>query len=309
MHPTSTFTNRRYGEFLCFIMAFIICPFAVQSQNNRTELEQRMNDLYAHARQLRADLPTRDFRGNYFNMTLGTSAFGHIKTWRTENICDCEGNVVDTKNVSGNKAPVSLGLGWETRFSTLLSMRFMGSYSRLSHGRNRAVIDENDGYSTLLQDYTLTQFGAHSAALLHFKGFYTGAGINYTSSKASGFNTTTKSGNVTPPQYFKLKADVLTPKQTNFAGNVFVGYQMVASSYVLASIEMGFAQNFYMNVQLNFPLSGKTNRSLAEWQRAYHFYQKIRNEAIAIDHNLHPEKFQSDDCNNNAGSNSSSCPR
>ena len=310
MHPTSTFTNRRYGELLCFIMAFMTCPFAAQSQNNKIELEQRMNDLYAHAHQLHADLPTRDYRGNYFNMTLGTSAFGHIKTWHTENICDCEGNIVDTKNVSSNKAPVSFGLGWETRYNALFSMRFMGSYSHLSHGRNRTVMAESGGYSTLLQDYKLTQFGAHSAALLHFKSFYAGVGINFTSSKASGFNTTTQSGEATPPQYVKLKADVLSPKQTDFAGNIFVGYQMVASSRIMTSLEMGFAQKFYFNVQLNFPLSSKTNTSLKTWQEAYRFYKKVRNEAIKIDHYLHPAKFQTDDYINNGGSSSnSSCPR
>lgn len=303
MEQNFTFRNRRYGEFFCFILTCLISPFVAQSQNNRIELEQRMNDLYAHAQQLHADLPIRDYRGNYFNMTIGTSAFGHIETWHTENICDCEGNVIDTKNVSGNKPPISFGLGWETRYNKLVSMRFMGSYSKLSHGRGGTVMAENGAYSTLLQNYKMTQLGAHSAVLLHFNNFYTGGGINFTSSKASGFKTTTKLDETAPPQYFRLKADVLSPKQTDFAGNIFVGYQLIVSPKVMAGIEMGFAQNFYFNVQLNFPLSSKTNTSLAEWQRAYRFYQKVRQEAIGIDHYLNPAKFESN--NYDGGGNSS----
>jgi hypothetical protein len=225
------------------------------------------------------------------------------------------GNVVDTKNVSGYKAPISFGLGLETRLNSLVSMRFMGTYSQLSHSKGRAVVAENGIFTTMQQSYDMVQLGANSAALLHFNNFYGGAGLSYTSSKASGFQTAEQVGSSTLPQsreigiqeYSKLKADVLKPKQTDFAGNLFVGYKMVASANVLVSLEMGVAQGFYGNVQLNFPLSRKTNTSLAEWKKGYRLFQKVRKEAVALDAYLHPAKFQSSDTYNSTSNNS--CPR
>ena len=64
MTSTPTCTNRRNRRFYYFFFTLVLLPFAAQSQNNTTELEQRMNTLYAQARDLRADLPVRDYRGN-----------------------------------------------------------------------------------------------------------------------------------------------------------------------------------------------------------------------------------------------------
>ncbi len=308
MTPTSTFSNRRYSAFSLLIFTFILLPFAAQSQNNKAELEQRMYDLYGFASQLKANLPQRDYRGNYVNLTFGTSPLGHIKTWHTENVCDCEGNVIDTKDVSDNKAPISFGLGFETRLNTLLSIRFMGNYAHLTHGKGRSVVSENGRFTTLQQDYNLSQLGAQSAALLHFNDFYAGAGITVTTSKASGFQTKEQLDQSTPPQYFKLKADILSPKQTDFTGSVFVGFQKTLSAKAIASLEMGVSRKFYVNLQLNFPLSSKINTSLATWKTAYRAYQKMLKEAVVLDKYLHPAKFQSDNCNDSSSS-SSSCPR
>jgi hypothetical protein len=309
MLPTSTFSIWRYGEIYYFTIVLTLLPFAAQSQNNKAELEQRMYDLYGFASQLKADLPVRDYRGNYFNLTLGTSPFGHIETWRTENVCDCAGNVVDTKDVSGNKAPISFGIGWETRLSRLFSMRFMGNYAHLTHGKGRTVVAETGNFTTLQQDYNLSQLGINSAVLLYFNQFYGGMGISYTSFKASGFQTTEKAGDLTPPQYSKLKADILSPKQTIFAGNMFVGFQKMLSPKAMASLEIGISRKFYANIQLNFPLSSKIHNSFTTWKAAYRLYEKTRREAVAIDVYLHPAKFQVVDYSDNIGTSSNSCPR
>jgi hypothetical protein len=69
---------------------------AAQSQTTNTTLnqEEHLRNLYNRAYQLYSDRPTRDFRVNYLNFSIGTSPFGQIETWRLVLECDCQGNVV-----------------------------------------------------------------------------------------------------------------------------------------------------------------------------------------------------------------------
>ena len=150
-----------------FTIALILLPFAVQSQNTDYELEERMQTLYKRASQLYANLPTRDYRGSYLNFTLGISPFGHIKTWRTEEICDCQGNVVDTKDVTSIKVPIALGMGFETRINKLFSLRLVGSYAQLSHGKGRKVMAENKTFSQMKENYTLTAISHRNFAKIY----------------------------------------------------------------------------------------------------------------------------------------------
>ncbi len=309
MLPTFTLKKRHYGNFLLLMTALVLLPFAVQSQNTDSELEDKMKSLYNHASQLYANMPTRDYRGSYLNFTFGISPLGHIKTWRTEEICDCEGNVIETKDVPSIKAPISLGIGFETRVSKLFSLRLMGSYAQLSHGKGRKVVAENNTFSQMQQNYKLTQFGAQSSALIHFNNFYSGIGASYTSSNASGFQTTAQKEDIKPPQYYNLQAAVLGAHQTDLTPHVFIGYRVMASPKVLGSFEFGFAQSFYFNVQINIPLSSRTRESLATWKRERQHYTSALKEAILLDMQLHPAKFQTDDCTPVDNSSSNNCNR
>jgi hypothetical protein len=314
MIPTFTSENRRLVEPLCFVFSIFMMiqlPYAAQSQTTtHAELEHKMNALYKHARQLYADLPTRNFRGNYFTMAIGISPFGHIKTWQTEETCDCDGNVIGTQNVSSAKFPTAWTMGWENRLTNTFSFRLMGSYAHLTHGRGQNVVSENGDFTQMRDQYKLTQYGLHSSLLVHIKGFYGGAGVSRTSTSASGFKTNQAEFdynnfniNERPPQYLDLKADVLTPYRTDFAPHFFVGYRMMWSPYVFGSVELGLAQNGYFNFQLNFPLSGNIKNSLQTWKKAHREYSKVRQEAEAIDRQLNPQKFQTTDCINTGISN------
>jgi hypothetical protein len=295
MKPVFTFKNRRYCEFslLIFIVLF---PFAAQSQNTNADLELRMQALYDRAAQLYANLPNRDLRGNYLSLSFGISPAGHIEKWRIEEVCDCEGNVVETRQVSSEKAPISLGIGLERRITNAFSVRFMGNYATLSHGRGNNVMAANGTYAQMQQDYSLTQYGLQGSAMVHFNHFYSGAGASYTTSRASGFKTDAQKAETKPLEYFNLKAQVLQTYQTEYTPHFFVGYRAMLSPLVSTSIEVGVSQSYYVNVQLNFTLLSKTRASLTDWQREHAYYQSVRWEARAIDRTLHPEKFQSSDC-------------
>ena len=155
----------------------------------------------------------------------------------------------------------------------------------------------------------LTQLGAQSSALVHFNNFYGGVGASYTSTSASGFQTTAQKEDVKTPQYYRLQADVLSAHRTDLVPHVFIGYRAMASPKVLGSFELGFAQRFYFNVQINIPLSSRTRESLAAWKREHQYYASVRNEALFIDRKLHPAKFQTDDCSSDNDSSSDSCNR
>jgi hypothetical protein len=295
MKPIFTFTNRRYGEFI-LLLFIVLFPFAAHSQNTNAELELRMQALYDHAAQLYANLPNRDFRGNYLTLSLGISPAGHIKKWRIEEVCDCEGNVIETRQVTSEKAPISLGIGLERRITNAFSVRFMGNYATLSHGRGKNVMATNGTYAQMQQNYKLSQYGLHGSAMLHFNRFYGGAGASYTTSRASGFKTDAQKAETKPVEYFNLKAQVLNTYQTEYTPHIFVGYRTMLSPLVSTSIEAGVSQSYYVNVQLNFTLLSKTRASLTDWEREHLYYQRVRREARAIDRTLHPEKFQSSDC-------------
>jgi hypothetical protein len=314
MIPTFTFFKRRYGEF-SYLIFIVLLPFAAHSQNttddNNAALEYKMRLLYDQAHQLYADLPTRDFRGSYLTFSFGISPFGHIKTWDIENVCDCEGNVVETKTVASFKAPIAFGIGFEKRLTNAFSLRFVGNYAALSHSRGKNAIASNGAYAQMLDNYALTQFGLQSSALLYVKKFYVGAGYSYAYSKASGFKTDAPVYETKPPQYYNLKADVLKSQQRDNAPHMFVGYRHVLSPLVSGSFELGVGQKFYANAQLTFTLSPKTRASLTHWEKEFAYYKRVRREAIAIDMVLHPAKFQSNDCTilDTSPSSSNSCPR
>ncbi len=314
MTPTFTVCSLRYGE-LSYLIFILLLPFAAHSQNttddDKVALKYKMQALYDQAHQLYADLPTRDFRGSYLTFSFGISPFGHIKTWNIENVCDCEGNVIDTKTVENFKAPIAFGIGFEKRLSNAFSLRFMGNYAALSHNRGKNVIASDGSYTQMRDNYLLRQYGLQSSALFYVKNFYSGAGYSYAYSKASGFKTDAQVNETKPPQYYNLKADVLKTKQTDNAPHIFIGYRHMMSSSTSGSLELGFAQNFYLNMQLSFTLSAKTKASMTHWEKEYAYYKRVRNEAIAIDRVLHPAKFQSSDCTilDSSTSSSNSCPR
>jgi hypothetical protein len=308
MKPHFTFTNRRYGEFILLIF-IVLFPFAAQSQNTNADLEQRLQTLYDRAAQLYANLPNRDFRGNYLSLSFGISPAGHIEKWRIEEVCDCEGNVVETRQVTSEKAPISLGIGLERRITNAFSVRFMGNYATLSHGRGKNVMAANGTYAQMQQDYTLSQYSLHGSAMLHLNRFYGGAGASYTSSQASGFKTDAQKSETKPIDYFNLKAQVLKTYQTEYTPHFFIGYRGILSPLVSTSIEVGVSQSYYVNFQLNFSLLGKTRASLTDWQREHAYYKSVYLDAVALDMSLHPAKFQSSDCTVIDGGSSSNCRR
>jgi hypothetical protein len=309
MNPTFTFFNLRYGEF-SYLIFILLLPFAAHSQDT-TDNNNKMQSLYDKAHQLYAELPTRDFRGSYLTFSLGISPFGHIQTWNIENVCDCEGNVIDTKTVENFKAPIAFGLGFEKRLNNTFALRFMGNYGVLAHSRGKNVVASNGTFAQMRDNYTLSQYGLQSSALVYIKHFYGGVGYSYAYSKASGFKTDAQMYETKPPQYYNLKADVLKSQQTDKAPHIFVGYRHIFSPNVSGSFEIGFAQNVYLNMQMSFTLSPQTKASLTEWEKEYAYYKRVRNEAIAIDKVLHPAKFQSNDCIilDTSPSSSNSCPR
>jgi hypothetical protein len=293
-----------------YLLLIVLFPLAAQSQNTTIDLEERIQALYDRADQLHANLPSRDFRGNYLTLSFGISPFGHIEKWRTEDVCDCEGNVVDTRLVNSPKAPISLGIGIERRISNVFSLRFMGNYATLSHGKGQNVMAQNGAYAHMLEDYSLSQYGLNGSILLHSHGFYGGAGVSYTSTRTSGYKTDAQKFETNTPQYFNLKAQILRPFQTDYAPHIFIGYRQMFSPVVSGSFEAGVAQSFYVNVQLNFTLLASTKASLTNWARENDYYKSVRQEAIALDMHLHPAKFQANDCTIiDSGSSSNSCRR
>jgi hypothetical protein len=307
MKSIFTTTNRRYSEFSLFLF-IVLFPFAAQSQNTNSDLELRMQALYDRAAQLYANLPNRDFRGNYLSLSLGISPAGHIEKWRIEEVCDCEGNVVETRQVTSDKAPISLGIGLERRITNAFSVRFMGNYATLSHGKGNNVMAANGTFAQMQQDYKLSQYGLHGSAMLYHKSFYGGAGASYTTSQASGFKTNAQKSETKPVEYFNLKAQVLKTHQTEYTPHIFVGYRAMLSPFVSTSIEAGVSQSYYVNFQLNFTLLSKTRASLTDWKSAHAHYKSVFLNAVALDMSLHPAKFQSSDCTIiDSGSSNNNC--
>jgi hypothetical protein len=310
-HPKFFFTRSACKKIEKSVLFLFIAlyPFAAQSQNTNIDLEERMQALYDRAAQLYANLPNRDFRGNYLTLSFGVSPFGHIEKWRIQEECDCEGNV-KTRTVTSDKAPISLGIGLERRISNVFSLRFMGNYATLSHGKGQNVMAQNGTYAHMLQDYSLSQYGLNGSILLYSHGFYGGAGVSYTSTRTSGYKTDAEIIESKTPQYFDLKAQVLRPFQTDYAPHVFVGYRQMMSPAISGSFEAGVAQSFYLNVQLNFTLLASTKASLTHWQIENEYYKSVRQQAISLDMSLHPAKFQSSDCTIiDSGGSSNSCRR
>jgi hypothetical protein len=310
MIPTFTFRNFCFALNFCFAIAL---PRTAQSQTTKEELEQRMQTLYQKAHHLHDELPNRDYRGNYFTMAVGISPFGHVKTWKTQETCDCNGNVVGTENVSSVKFPMAWSAGWENRLSNTFSFRLLGSYAHLSHDKRHNVVSENGVFTQMRQNYELTQLGLQVSALVHIKDFYGGVGMSRTTTNASGFQTEEKKYDntitqETPPQYYNLKADVSIPNQTDIAPHFFVGYRMMWSPSVFGSVELGLAQNFYFNFQLNFPLSANIKKSLNNWRKEHREYQAILQQAVAIDMLLNPQKFQTTPICTDSGTTSGGCP-
>jgi hypothetical protein len=317
MKQTYTPKKNNFLNPLCLIipcLVAILLPQAAQSQNTNTELADRMYDLYDKADQLYANLPKRNYSGNYLTMAMGISPYGHVQTWRTDEVCDCEGNVVGTKDVSSTRFPFAMTLGLETRLINALSFRVMGSYAQLSKGRGSKVVAENGVFTQMQDDYLLSQLGLHGSVLGHLDNFYVGAGFSRTMTRTSGYKTQLKRGesgfNANETSYYNLKADVLNPLKIDMTPHFFVGYRMMMSPSLFGSIELGVAQSLYFNFQLNIPLSGRVKKSLVDWQEAYSEYRYVKLQALAIDRELNPQKFQSSDCIDIINtSTSSSCPR
>jgi hypothetical protein len=297
----STFTFRLFHivlplRFMVIYFAIFSLSNAAQSQNTTDELEEKMQVLYRKAHQLYANLPNRDYRGNYFTMAVGISPFGHLKTWKTEEVCDCSGNVVGTKDVSSVKFPMAWTMGWENRLNNSFSFRLTGSYAYLTHAKGRNVVSQNGDFTQMRDNYELQQFGLQASVLLHIDGFYAGSGVSRTSTRASGFKTESKAFNFNansddPPQYLDLEADLVKPEKTDIQPHLFVGYRLMWSPDVFGSVELGFGQNLYFNFQLNIPLSPKVKKSLKTWQGEHQTYITVLREAVAIDRYLHPQKF------------------
>ncbi|MBL7818366.1 MAG: hypothetical protein JNL70_25365 [Saprospiraceae bacterium] len=280
--------------WLQLIVAFLL-PIVAQSQSTKTELTEKMQSLFETANQLYDNLPQRDFNSNYITLAFGISPHGQITGWHTVNICDCEGNVVDVKNVSQPKVPLAWSLGWERRFLKAYSIRLAGSYAHLSHGQGRRIVAENGSFTQMKQAYRLSQLGLQGSILGHFRDFYGGVGFFQSLSQASGFDTELKKSdlNSVNTTFYKLKADVVTAKQADFAPQLFVGYRRLVSSKTLMSLELGISRKIYTNIQLNFPLSARSRSSFDSWLMAYRHYQTIRQQAVAIDRQLHPNKYES----------------
>ena len=314
MLPTFTFRLHHVTVPLRFIaLCFVVMlPNAAQSQTTDAELEGRMEFLYEKAHRLYADLPKRDYRGNYLTMAIGISPFGHIKTWKTQETCDCDGNVVGTENVYSPKFPMAWSVGWENRLGKSFSFRLMGSYAHLSHGKGSNVVSKNGDFTQMRDNYQLEQFGLSASALLHIDGFYSGVGFSRTTTSASGFKTQSEAFNFgfnkdVPPQHLDLKADVVTPERTDISPHFFVGYRLMWSPDVFGSVELGLAQNLYFNFQLNFPLSPKTKNSLQTWQKQRAVYNAVLREAVAIDQHLNPQKFATLICTDSGSSLGGGC--
>ncbi len=320
---TSIFTTKKQGTLIWLRAIFtyflgIALPIAAQTQTTNTtlELEKKMHALYDKAEQLYAELPKRDFRGSYLTMAVGTSAFGHIGTWKTENVCDCSGNVVGTKDVASVDFPMAWSVGYENRLLNFFSARMMLSYAHLSQRKGENILSSNGAMTQLKQDYRLSQYGFHGSGLIHLGNIYFGAGASKTISSASGFQTEQTQQtqypyprNEPPPQYLDIKADVLTPQREDIAAHYFVGYRMMWSPNLFSSVEVGVAQGLYFNFQLNVPLSGRSKQSLRGWREKKRAYSAVKNQAVMLDRQLHPNKFS--DCSNDIfdfSTPSSSCP-